>query len=127
MERSEYFARLWKDAKRKEEDAIAQRRAIENDLIDSLELPDNFEGTDSLMFDDVKVKVTGRITRKIDSDMLQAIAIEHGTADHLSRLFRWKPEINIKEWKAADERITAPLTKAITAKPARPSINVELR
>ena len=32
---------------------------------------------------------------------LQEIAAEHGLEAHLSMLFRWKPEIDARAWKAA--------------------------
>ena len=54
------------------------------------------------------------------------LAAEHGLTDHLSTLFRWKPEINMAIWKAADESITKPLAAAITAKPGRPSFTIDI-
>ena len=70
-------------------------------------------------------EVVGRIDRKVDADKVQELAAEHGLTDHLSTLFRWKPEINMAIWKAADESITKPLAAAITAKPGRPSFTIE--
>ena len=46
---------------------------------------------------------------KVNSDKLQELAAEHGLTDHLPSLFRWKPEINMTVWKAADASITTPL------------------
>jgi hypothetical protein len=57
---------------------------------------------------------------------VQELAAEHGLTDHLSTLFRWKPEINMAIWKASDERITRPLAGAITAKPGRPSFTIDI-
>jgi hypothetical protein len=72
------------------------------------------------------VKIAGRIDRKVDGDKVQELAAEHGLTDHLSRLFRWKPEINMAAWKASDPSITQALAPAITAKPGRPSFAIEL-
>ena len=55
---------------------------------------------------------------------MQELAAEFGLTDHLAKLFRWKPEINMAIWKAADESITKPLAAAITAKPGRPSFKI---
>jgi hypothetical protein len=68
------------------------------------------------------VKIAGRIDRKVDSDKLQELAAEHGLTDHLSRLFRWKPEISMALWKAADESITQPLAPVLS----RPSLAAHL-
>lgn len=70
------------------------------------------------------MKVTCRIDRKVDADMVQELAAEHGLSEHLASLFRWKPELNMSAWKAADESITRPLAGAITAKPGRPSFTI---
>jgi hypothetical protein len=68
--------------------------------------------------------VEGRINRKVDADKLQAIAAEAGLTEHLSSLFRWKPEIAMSAWKAASPNITTPLLDAITATPGRPSFTI---
>ena len=52
------------------------------------------------------------------------LAAEAGLSDQLAHLFRWKPELNMSAWKAADESITTPLAGAITAKPGRPSFSI---
>jgi hypothetical protein len=89
-----------------------------------LALPANLDGTSNFDRDGYAVKVVGRINRKIDSDKLQALAAEHGLADHLPSLFRWKPEINATAWKAAAATITQPLLDAITSTPGRPSFTI---
>ena len=61
------------------------------------------------------------MNRKVDSDKLQELAAENGLTEHLSTLFRWKPDIDAKAWKAADESITRPLMGAITTTPSRAS------
>ena len=65
------------------------------------------------------------MNRKVDVDLLQEIAAEHGLEDHLGSLFRWKPELNVKAWQQADDSITLPLSGAITTKPGRPSFSIE--
>lgn len=123
MSKSELY-KLWLDAKKRESDAVADRRKIEDMLIVQHGIDDQAEGSKSFAECGYRVTVTTRINRRVDGDKLQEIAAENGLSDHLSTLFRWKPEINMAVWKAADEAITKPLAPAITAKPGRSSFNI---
>ena len=114
----------WMRAKRDEQNAIARRRKIEDQLIAQEGVPEALDGTFNVEKGGFKVKVTGRINRKVDGDALQEIAAEHGLSEHLSSLFRWKPEINMAVWKATSPEITQPLAQAITARPGRPSFSI---
>lgn len=114
----------WLEAKDAERMAVERRREIEDELIVALAITES-EGSSTIKTDGYKVKVTQRFNRSIDSDMLQEIAAEHGITHHLGDLFRWKPDINAKAWKDADESITGPLEQAITTKPGRPSFSIE--
>lgn len=115
----------WLEAKDIEREAIEWRRKIEDQLIDELNVNMVDEGSQSFKPEGYKVKATVRINRTIDSDKLQEIAAENGLSDHLGELFKWKPSINMNEWKKAAPEITKPLTQAITAKPGRPSFTIE--
>jgi hypothetical protein len=121
----EQLAQMWLYAKDTETTATADRRAIEDQIRKIASIRDDVEGTENLALEGFKVKVVSRIDRKVDADKVQELAAEHGLTDHLSTLFRWKPEINMAIWKAADEAITKPLATAITAKPGRPSFTIE--
>ena len=55
----------------------------------------------------------------------QEVAMEHGLADSLSHLFRWKAEINIAAWKATMPEITDRFAKCVTTKPSRASFSIE--
>jgi hypothetical protein len=111
----------WRKAKETEAAAVEERRRIEDTIAVILCIPEDLDGV-------VKVsgvlKITGRIDRKVDGDKLQQLALDAGLTDHLSALFRWKPEINRKAWDAASESITRPLLGAITSKPGRPSFAI---
>jgi hypothetical protein len=115
----------WMDAKEAERSAQERRRDLEDKIADAMRVPADLDGTMRRVFDDVEVKIVGRIDRKVDTDALQDLAREAGLTDHLSALFRWKAEINAKAWERADESITKPLIGAITAKPGRPSFSIE--
>lgn len=116
----------WMQAKADEKEAVERRRALEDELIKQLKVDEQSEGTILFEYGEFQIKVVGRMNRKIDADQLQDIAAENGLSDHLSNLFNWKPSINMKLWKAADESITRPLLGAITTKAGRPSVSISI-
>jgi hypothetical protein len=118
------LSRQWVQFKADEEKATTERRKVEDQIVKILAMAENFEGTETAEPDGFVVKISGRIDRKVDGDKVQELAAEFGLSDHLAMLFRWKPELNMSAWKAADESITKPLAAAITAKPGRPSFKI---
>ena len=114
----------WLTAKSEEAAAVARRREIEDALVETLRVDTTSEGTSTTKVDGYKVRVITRLGRKVDGDLLQEIAAEHGLSEHLPELFRWKPEVSIKAWKNADEAITRPLLGAITTTPGRPGFQI---
>lgn len=114
----------WMQAKQAEAMAIETRRKIEDQVVSLIGLPETFEGTENAEAEGYKIKIVGRMTRKVDADKVQEIAAEHGLTEHLSALFRWKPEMNVSIWKATDSSITEPLLDAITTSPGRPSFSI---
>jgi hypothetical protein len=114
----------WMRFKAVEEEATTERRKIEDQIVKLLAMSENFEGTETAEPEGFVVKISGRIDRKVDGDKVQELAAEFGLTEHLAKLFRWKPEINLTIWKATDETITKPLAAAITAKPGRPSFKI---
>ena len=114
----------WMIAKREEAEAVATRRGLEDRMKSLIGIPETLEGTETIKPDGFVVKVEGRISRKVDSGKLQEIANENGLTEHLSSLFRWSPEINMKVWKGTDPAITTPLLGAIVSKPGRPSFTI---
>ena len=114
----------WLVAKADEKKAMDERRSIEDKLVLSLGIPKTLDGTQNVEVEGYKVKIVGRLDRKVNSDKLQDLAAEYGLTEHLSSLFRWKPEINASAWKSADPRITEPLLDAITNTNGRPSFTI---
>jgi hypothetical protein len=114
----------WLTAKAKEAEATSERRIIEDRMVAQFNVPPTLDKTANFEADGFKIKVEGRINRKINSDKLQEIAAEHGLLAHLECLFRWKPEINASVWKSTDPTITTPLLDAITSTPGRPSFTI---
>jgi hypothetical protein len=118
------LSRQWLQHKLDEELATTERRKIEDQIVKLLAVAENFEGTETAEPEGFVVKISGRIDRKVDGDKVQELAAEFGLTDHLAKLFRWKPELNMAIWKATDATITGPLAGAITAKPGRPSFKI---
>ena len=114
----------WLEAKRIERAIVAQRRDLEDEMLRQLQV-DDVEGSQTLKREGFKVRVTNRYNRKVDSDLLQDIATEEGLDHLLPVLFRWKPEIKLKEWQSADESAKQKLARAITTTPGRASFNLE--
>jgi hypothetical protein len=114
----------WLDAKAREAEATAERRELEDKMVAQFSVPSNLDKTANFEADGYKVKIEGRINRKIYSERLQEIAVEHGLMAHLECLFRWKPEINAAVWKSTDPAITTPLLDAIVSTPGRPSFTI---
>jgi hypothetical protein len=117
----------WLAAKAAESAAIAKRRKIEDDLVKALEVPETLDGTVNHKHGLYVVKVEGRINRKVDAEKVQELAAEAGLSDHLSSLFRWKPEINMTVWKQTSPEITTPLLGAITSTNGRPSFSIAIK
>ena len=114
---------LWLRYKAEEEQAVTRRREIEAML--AADIPEQWEGSKTTTEGRFKVTVMRRLNRKVDGDLLQDIAREKGLMDHLSTLFRWKPEIDAKEWKLADETVTKELARAIVTTPGKVSFKIE--
>lgn len=114
---------LWLRYKAEEEQAVTRRREIEAML--AADIPEQWEGSKTTTEGRFKVNVIRRFTRKVDGDLLQDIAREKGLMDHLSTLFRWKPEIDAKAWKLADETVTKELAGAIVTTPGKPTFKIE--
>ena len=114
----------WLDAKKLETAAVAERRELEDLMVETFAIPKDLDGTVKHAIDGYVIKTEGRINKKIDVDKLQMLAAEAGLSEHLSSLFRWKPEINAKAWNAAADAVTGPLLGAITSTPGRPTFSI---
>lgn len=116
----------WINAKADEASAIARRRALEDLLVAELAVDENVEGTINAKAGIHAIKITTRLTRKVDGEKLQLLALENGIShDVLQQLFRWKPELALREWKAAENEVRAALAGAITTSAGRPSVSIE--
>ena len=114
----------WLDAKKLETAVVTERRQLEDQMVDLFGIPKDLDGTIKREADGFQIKMEGRINKKIDSDKLQMLAAEAGLSEHLSSLFRWKPEINAKAWNSASDAVTKPLLDAITSTAGRPTFTI---
>lgn len=114
----------WLDAKKLEAAVVAERRQLEDQMVELFGVPKDLDGTIKREADGFQIKMEGRINKKIDSDKLQMLAAEAGLSEHLSSLFRWKPEINVKAWNSASDAVTKPLLDAITSTAGRPTFTI---
>lgn len=115
----------WNEAKDAEKHAVENRRQIEDWMTRQLSVADDFEGSKSVDIGDFKVKLTGRMTRKVDEKMIIAIANEQGLVNHLDSLFRWKADINTAMWNKTNPEITTAFLRGITTKPGRVGFSIE--
>lgn len=115
----------WIAAKNAEVSAKEARRKIEDKLSDLLEIPEEWDGSTTLHEGKFKLAVKRTMTKKVDGDVLQDVSKRYGLDEYLPVLFRWKPEINLKVWKSADETVTKLLAEAITTVPGRISYKIE--
>lgn len=116
------LAAAWRAAKRAEDDARERRYAIEAQIC--MELPiDGTEGSRTEKIDGVKIAVTYALTRSIDTAALQD---KWATLDSYEQAaFRWKAELNTKEYRALHADAQSELAAFITTKPAKPSVKIE--
>lgn len=118
----------WTAAKQAEQRIIAERRKLEDDLLDALALNSREEGTQNVERDGYAIKIVYRYNRKVDGDKLQELAAEAGISNEvLQGLFRWKPELSLAAWKAAAPSITGALMDAITTQAGRASVSIETK
>lgn len=118
------MATKWLESKEQERIATERRRLLEDEMTKLLALPEDLDGSKTIKEGELVIKVTGRLTRKIDDDLLQELAAEHGLGEKLSTVCRWKPELNLTVWKNTDESVVKALSPAITVTPGRPSYNI---
>jgi len=119
------LAQSWLDAKAAEAAAVTHRRDLENKLASLIGISETLEGVETVETDaGFRIKIAGRMNRKVNGERIQEIAEEAGLTAHLSSLFRWKPEINMTAWKGADKSITGPLLGGITTTPGRASFSI---
>lgn len=114
----------WIEAKDAERDAVEKRRLIEDEIGHIMGLKQTDEISRKIEAKPFTIKVSSRINRKVDGDLAQEIAAENDMQDHLSLLFRWKPELSMTAWHSVGDNVKNVFARAITATPGRPSFTI---
>ena len=116
----------WTDAKEAEREAALKLKEVEDKLIALLNVDLSIDGTTRVIDGDISLKVTTRLSRIIDTSRLKELAEERDLNEHLSTLFRWNPEVNLREWRRADKIVIDALSDAIAIAPTRPAIAITI-
>ena len=117
----ETLARRWRRAKKIEKNMVDLRRAIEDTISANAEFGTRAEFNAG----GYEVKVSISYTVKIDSEILQDVAADAGMDSELSRLFRWKPELEKAVWKKSPQEVKDAFSKAVKFQKQRPVFKVE--
>jgi hypothetical protein len=113
----------WRLAKSREEEAKEARLAVEQQMIDYTEF-NKIEGTETIKSGDYRVKLTAKLTRKLDEDAYMAVM---PSIPENMRPVRYKPELIEKgvKWLMSNEPDTwALIAPCITTKPAKVAVEV---
>jgi ribonuclease HI len=116
----------WTDAKEAEREAAIKLKEVEDKLIALLDADLSVDGTTRVIDGDVRINVTTRASRTVDDKKLKELAEERDLNEHLSTLFRWNPEVNLREWRRADKIVIDALSDAIAIAPTRPAIAITI-
>ena len=117
-------------ARAKADESAAQKARLQAEaaLLAAIVDPLPTEGTTRVAAGAYKVTVRTSVSRSIDQEKLQELAKQIPEAVG-KRLFRWKPELEMRELRYLQDNepgMYSVLAEAITAKPAKPSVSVEL-
>ena len=115
----------WLEAKETERKAIEARRFAEDAMVAEYRLNPQDDGTHTFEEGIYKVKISVRHTKKVDAELLQELAQEHGFEDILPHAFRWKPEIVACVWDKLEPEVRNILNDAITTTVSRPSFSID--
>lgn len=109
---------------KEEETAVKNKRLqIEEQLTEALNIPDQWEGSKTMKVDRFKVNVSRKMNTRIDKSLI-LFAGEKGLTEYLGKIFRWKPELDKKQWDSSDENIRAAFSEVVVQTPGKPSFTV---
>jgi len=121
------LASAWELAKADEKEAVEKRRILEDQMAALIGLNPEFDGTASIDADDYVIKVVGRLNHKVNSEVLDDIIRENGAEELAHEFFRFKPELNLRAWKQANDETQAMFFEAITTSASRPSFSITVK
>ena len=120
----EQLARDWLTAKRKEQDAIAERLDIEQSILKAY--PAKEEGSSSTMLGNgVKIKTTGKLNYKADIDKLLALTASWPADAKPIKTKLEADETLLKRIRSERPDLWKKIAAAITVKSAKTYIEIE--
>lgn len=115
------LAAAWLQAKADEDAAKTRRYKIEKKIVAAVPVKD--EGTSNTDLGALRVSVTTKLTRSVDTEALQgAWASLQPT---VQKAFNWKADLSVSALKRLDEQEAAQALRYVTTKPAKPAVKVE--
>ncbi len=115
------LAAAWLQAKADEDAAKTRRYEIEKEIVAAVPVKDG--GTAKTEVGALRVSVTTKLTRSVDTDALQtAWASLQPT---VQKAFNWKADLSVSALKRLDEQEAAQALRYVTTKPAKPAVKVE--
>jgi len=112
-------------AKRIEDEAVAKRREIDEQI--SLQLSTGkAEGTESMKLADIgaKVTVTYKVTRKVDTEALQAGW--QNLSEDQQAAFKWSADVSVSALRKFQGDDLVKVSKFFESKPSAPTIKIEM-
>lgn len=110
----------WREAKEQEIYYREKRRDIEARILSVINHDENEPGSKKFNEDNLKMIVRQRMSCKINTKKLRAIADRNQI--NLDKFIQWEPKIDAKKWKKADPQIRGLLSQAVKLYPSKPSI-----
>lgn len=120
----QWMISAWESAKREEKAAVETRRHIEDSMAALLGIAPDLDGTINVEAGDSVIKIVGRLSYKVSSEVLDDIIRENGVEEVAHTVFRFRPELNVRAWKQADEDTQNLFSDAITTSAGRPSFAI---
>lgn len=112
-------------AKREEDKAVEARREIDAQIAAILADPGKPEGAVSRKLDDgTKVTATFTMTRKVDSDKLQADWAKLPL--DVQNIFKWKADVSVTEMRKLEGTAVTTAARYYETKPGSTSIKIEV-
>lgn len=117
------LADQWQQYKIIEQTAAANRKAIEQQMQELIDI--KLEGSTTEETDHFEIKVVGKVTRSLDADLLQEDWQNLPKA--VQDCVKWKPQVDTKSLRALEAIDDMTLARYMTTKPAKPSFSIKPR
>lgn len=120
------LAMHWLDAKQREEEGRRDRVEIEERMLEMLDGQTKEEGTTTHAYEGGAVKVTGKLTRSLDAKVWSEI---ESTIPEDLRPVTYEPKLDLKGLRyleGSEPEVYAKVISAITTKPAKSAVKVEV-